>query len=84
MSLLTVDHIVLRAGVRYGVITVSLYKGGAAVGDCGTYPGDKSRQTLSCDKVLADMVKLTRIRTSPDILILRVIEIAVYQGEYRM
>ena len=40
-------------------ITVSLYKGGVKVGACDTHPGNVPTKTLICDKVVADMVKLT-------------------------
>ena len=64
MSLTTVHQIVLKTRTPYGdAITVSLYKGGVLVGDCGTHPADNTKQTLSCDKVLADRVELTMTNT---------------------
>ena len=76
MSLTTVHLIVLAAWTAYReAITVSLYKGGILVGDCGTYPGNKSTQTLSCDQVLADRVQLTM--TNLKATWLRVYEITV-------
>ena len=64
MSPTIVHHVVLGAGTSTNEpITVSLYKGGALVGDCGTHPGDYSTQTLSCGEVLADMVQLTLTST---------------------
>ena len=64
MSLTTVHQIVLAAWTPYGEsITVSLYKGGVLVGDCGTHPTDYSKQTMSCEEVLADRVQLTMTST---------------------
>ena len=77
MSLTTVHQIVLEAGTAYGeAITVSLYKGGVLVGDCGTHPADNTKQTLSCEEVLADRVQLTMTSTKTTQLRVYVITIS--------
>ena len=61
-----VYQIVLRAGTRYYSedITVSLYSGETLAGQCQSHPGGfRSTQTLSCDRVAADRVKLRMINT---------------------
>ena len=69
MSLTKVHQIVLKAGTSYSpAITVSLYKGGVLVGDCGTHPADYSKQTLSCDEVLADRIQLTVTSTKTTLI----------------
>ena len=61
MAPLKVYQIVLTVGgyKHRQNITVSLYKGGLTVGACDTHPGNVPTKTLICDKVVADMVKLT-------------------------
>ena len=78
MSLTTVHLIVLAAWTAYGeAITVSLYKGGVLVGDCDTYPGNFTPQTLSCEEVLADRVQLTMTSTTTEATRFRIYEITI-------
>ena len=79
MSLTKVHQIVLKAATAYGeAITVSLYKGGVLVGDCGTHPADYSKQTLSCDEVLADRVQLKMTSTNTTQLAVHEITVSGY------
>ena len=69
MSNITVYQIVLRAGTRYSEeITVSLYSGETLAGQCKSHTGRYSTQTLSCDRVTADRVRLTTTSNSRTML----------------
>ena len=61
MSNTTVYQIVLKAQTSYNKeITVSLYSGETLAGQCKSHTGSPaSRDTLSCDRVTADRVRLT-------------------------
>ena len=55
-----VYQIVLKASSRYGEdITVSLYSGETLAGQCQSYTTNGGTETLSCDRVKADRVRLT-------------------------
>ena len=59
-----VDQIELNAGTNYREeITVSLYSGETLAGQCQAHPGDWRTETLSCDNVAADRVRLTLTST---------------------
>ena len=78
MSNTTVYQIVLKAYTAYrgGEITVSLYSGETLAGQCKSHSGSAaSKETLSCDRVAADRVRLTMSSTSNTWL--RVYEIKV-------
>ena len=45
-------------------ITVSLYSGETLAGQCKSHAGSWGTETLSCDRVTADRVRLTMSRTS--------------------
>ena len=66
MSNTAVYQIVLRAGtITSDEITVSLYSGETLTGRCKSHSGsDASNETLSCDKVSADRVRLAMSNTS--------------------
>ena len=67
MSSITVYQIVLKAYARYTKeeITVSLYSGKTLAGQCESHSGSgASIETLSCDRVTADRVRLTLSSTS--------------------
>ena len=66
MSNITVYQIVLRAGTNYSdEITVSLYSGETLAGQCKSHSGSyRGTETLSCDRVTADRVRLTVSSTS--------------------
>ena len=60
MSPLRVHKVKLRAGpLNDKQIEVTLYWAGAAVGACESYSGSRSTETLTCNRVVADSVKLT-------------------------
>ena len=66
MSNTLVDQIVLKAAT-YPVgeeITVSLYSGEKLAGQCKSHSGDYATETLSCDRVTADRVRLTLSSTA--------------------
>ena len=67
MTNMIVYQIELKAGTRYTdeVITVSLYSGETLAGQCKSHTGGfYSTETLSCDRVAADRVKLSLSSTS--------------------
>ena len=65
MTNMTVYQIELLAGTSYSEeITVALYSGETLSGQCQSHTGGGSRETLSCDRVAADRVRLTRSSTS--------------------
>ena len=65
MTHTTVYQIVLKAGSYYRVeITVSLYSSETLAGQCKSYSGNYGTETLSCDRVTADRVRLTLRSTS--------------------
>ena len=73
MSNTTVYQIVLRAWTYYSSeeITVSLYSGETPAGQCTSHTGSGgsvSTQTLSCDRVTADRVRLTLSSTKQTLL----------------
>ena len=62
-----VYQIELRLGGDYSKkqITVSLYNGETLAGECQSHTGGwASNRTLSCDRVVADRVRLTMTSTS--------------------
>ena len=64
MTNMTVYQVKLSAGSNED-ITVSLYSGETLAGECQSHTGGYySRETLSCDRVAADRVRLTRSSTS--------------------
>ena len=64
MANITVYQIVLKACTYYGEgITVSLYSGETLAGQCKSHNGGYHRETLSCDRVAADRVKLNLTNT---------------------
>ena len=75
MTKTTVYQIVLRARTGYSVITVSLYSGETLAGQCKSHTGSHSTETLSCDRVTADRVRLAMSSTSSTTL--KVYEIKV-------
>ena len=66
MSNTPVYQIVLRAATQYSEeITVSLYSGETLAGQCKSHSGRWFiTETLSCDRVTADRVRLTMSNTS--------------------
>ena len=65
MANMTVYQIELEAGTyNSDEITVSLYSGETLSGQCQSLNGGGSRETLSCDRVAADRVRLTVSSTS--------------------
>ena len=78
MTNMTVDQIVLRAGTGHSgeEITVSLYSGETLAGQCESHTGIDGTETLSCDKVTADRVRLTMNSTHQTYL--AVYDIKVY------
>ena len=66
MSNTLVYQIVLRAWTRNSEeeITVSLYSGETLAGQCKSHAGSYGTETLSCDRVAADRVRLTMSGTS--------------------
>ena len=66
MSNTAVYQIVLRAGtITSDEITASLYSGETLTGRCKSHSGsDASNETLSCDKVSVDRVRLAMSNTS--------------------
>ena len=65
MSHTIVYQIVLKAWTRYSgeEITVSLYSGETLAGQCKSHAGSYGTETLSCDRVAADRVRLTMSST---------------------
>ena len=64
MSNTPVYQIVLKAYSYRVEITVSLYSGETLAGQCPSLNGGDSRETLSCDRVAADRVRLSVSSTS--------------------
>ena len=65
MSNTIVYQIVLKAWTGNDEeITVSLYSGETLAGGCESHTGDWGTETLSCDRVAADRVRLTMSSTS--------------------
>ena len=56
-------------------ITVSLYNGETLAGRCKSHNGTYSTQTLSCDRVAANRVRLTMTCTRNAYLVLREIRV---------
>ena len=80
MATIIVKQIALKAMASNGEeITVSLYSGETLVGKCQTYSSYGIKETLSCDNVAADRVKLKK--TSTKTTRLTVYEISV-TGNY--
>ena len=80
MSNTPVYQIVLKAGSFYGDdITVSLYSGKTLAGQCKSHTLYHRNETLSCDRVTADRVRLTMSNTlsKTSSTYLRVYEITV-------
>ena len=71
MSNTPVYQIVLKAHTSNGKeITVSLYSGETLAGQCKSHSGSPaSKETLSCDNVTADRVRLTMSSTSSTALV---------------
>ena len=71
MSPLRVHKVELKAGTSNGEqIEVTLYWGGAAVGACKSHYGSWSTtETLTCDNVVADSIKLTVNSTKVTVLL---------------
>ena len=68
MSPLRVHKVELTAVTRNGEqIEVTLYWAGAAVGACKSHSGSRSTETLTCNRVVADSVKLTMNSIEGDI-----------------
>ena len=61
MSPLRVHKVELEARTSYDeqIIEVTLYLGGAAVGACESHSSNWLTETLTCDRVVADSVRLT-------------------------
>ena len=65
MTNMAVYQVELEAWAYYGAeITVALYSGETLSGQCKSHTVYGSRETLSCDRVAADRVRLTVSRTS--------------------
>ena len=65
-----VYQIVLVAETGYSdEITVSLYNGETLAGECPSHTGSWGLETLSCDTVVADRVRLAVTSTSMTILV---------------
>ena len=77
MSPLRVHKVELAAGtLNDEQVEVTLYLGGAAVGACESYYGSWSTtETLTCDNVVADSVKLTVNSTKRIVLIVAVMTV---------
>ena len=69
MTDMTVYQIELLAGTYNGdEITVALYSGETLSGECQPHTGSSGRETLSCDRVAADRVRLTVSSTKVTVL----------------
>ena len=75
-----VYQIMLKASTETGAeITVSLYSGETLAGRCESHTVNGVTQTLSCDRVTADRVRLTMTTTTETHLY--VYEIKVLDGK---